>query len=70
MVTYAVLASSIEVLETGLRRQQVASIIKAKHPDGATLNEGNITQALQNTASCRSRKHPADHLDYDQTTRS
>lgn len=69
-VTYAVLASSIELLETGLRRQQVASIIKGKHPEGATLNEGNITQALQNTASLQVLKSIRPIIfDYDQTTR-
>ncbi|MGU3419549.1 hypothetical protein [Methylobacterium sp. D54C] len=69
-LTYAVLASSIEDLENGLRRQQVASIIKAKHPEGARLNEGNITQALQNTASLQVLKSIRPIIfDYDQTTR-
>jgi hypothetical protein len=69
-VTYAVLASPIEDLETGLRRQQVASIIKGKHPEGAKLNEGNITQALQNTASLQVLKSIRPIIfDYDQTTR-
>lgn len=69
-LTYAVLTSSIEDLEKGLRRQQVASIIKAKHPEGARLNEGNITQALQNTASLQVLKSIRPIIfDYDQTTR-
>lgn len=69
-VTYAVLASTIEDLESGLRRQQVASTIKGKHPEGAKLNEGNITQALQNTASLQVLKSIRPIIfDYDQTTR-
>ncbi|CAA2102132.1 hypothetical protein [Methylobacterium sp. Leaf106] len=69
-VAYAVLVSPIEALESGLRRQQVALIIKNKHPEGLKLNEGNITQALQNTASLQVLKSIRPIIfDYDQTTR-
>ena len=69
-LTYAVLASSNEELERGLRRAQIAVIIKAKHPEGQKLNEGNITQALQNAASLQVQKSIRPIIfDYDQTTR-
>jgi len=69
-LVYAVLASRPEDLEVGLRRSQVAAIIKAKHPEGQKLNEGNITQALQNTASLQITKGIRPIIfDYDQTTR-
>jgi hypothetical protein len=48
----------------------VAAIIKAKHPEGQKLNEGNITQALQNAASLQIQKSIWPIIfDYDQTTR-
>jgi len=69
-LAYAVLMSPIEALEAGLRRSQVSAIIKAKHPEGAKLNEGNITQALQNAASLQVQKGIRPIIfDYDQTTR-
>ncbi len=54
-VTYALLASPIEHLETGLRRQQVASIIKPSTPRGEA-QRGQHHQALQNTASLQVQK--------------
>ncbi len=69
-LTYAVLVSSAGDLENGLRRAQVAATIKAKHPEGSKLNEGNITQALQNAASLQVQKSIRPIIfDYDQTTR-
>jgi hypothetical protein len=69
-LTYSVVKSSIEELEAGLRRAQVSSIVKSKHPEGEKLNEGNITQALQNTASLQVQKGIRPIIfDYDQTTR-
>jgi len=69
-LTYAVLASSNDDLERGLRRAQIAATIKNKHPDGPKLNEGNITQALQNAASLQVQKSIRPIIfDYDQTTR-
>lgn len=66
---YAVLVSTIEDLENGLRRAKISTVIKAKHPDGRKLNEGNITQALQNAASLQVQKHIRPIIfDYDQTT--
>lgn len=67
---HAVINSERERLEVGLRRTDVAAAIKAVHPEGQGLNEGNITQALQNTASLQVLKKVRPIiLDYDQTTR-
>ena len=69
-LVYAVLSSSVHDLETGLRRAQVSSLIKRKHPLGDKLNEGNITQALQNAAALQVQKSIRPIIfDYDQTTR-
>jgi hypothetical protein len=67
---YAILKSSIEQLEGGLRRGAVSAAIKAKHPEGNKLNEGNITQALQNAASLQVQKGIRPIIfDYDQGSR-
>lgn len=69
-LTYAVLVSSNEDLERGLRRAHIATTIKGNHPEGVRLNEGNITQALQNAASLQVQKSIRPIIfDYDQTTR-
>lgn len=67
---YAVISAERDALQSGLRRTDVAALIKAGHPEGQGLNEGNITQALQNTASLQVNKNVRPIiLDYDQTTR-
>lgn len=67
---FAVIRSERDSLENGLRRSDVSALIKDGHPEGQNLNEGNITQALQNTASLQVLKNVRPIiLDYDQTTR-
>jgi len=45
--------------------------LRAKHPEGNSLNVGNLTQALQATASLQVRKDIKPIiLDYDQTNLS
>ncbi|WP_197458711.1 hypothetical protein [Gluconobacter japonicus] len=68
---YAVLVSDNKDLENGLRRTKISAFIKEKHPEEIKLNEGNITQSLQNTASLQVQKSIRPIiLDYDQTTKS
>ncbi|MFT8947816.1 MAG: hypothetical protein ABF876_14975 [Acetobacter aceti] len=68
---YSVIVTPNEDLEDGLRRAKISSTIKEKHPEGMRLNEGNITQALQNTAPLQVQKSIRPIiLDYDQTTKS
>lgn len=65
-----VIISTKEDLEGGLRRAQVSAAIKERHPMKKKLNEGNITQALQNVASLQIQKSIRPIIfDYDQTTR-
>lgn len=67
---YAVISTDAKILEAGLRRAEVAAAVKAHHPEGAALNEGNITLALQSAASLQVNKNIRPIiLDYDQTTK-
>jgi hypothetical protein len=69
-LAYVVVITKVEDLETGLRRSEVSAIIKNSHPMGSQLNEGNVTQALQNAASLQVKKGIRPIIfDYDQTTR-
>lgn len=67
---FAVISADYNELATGLRRSIVATVIKQRHPSNKELNDGNITLALQNTASLQVLKNVRPIiLDYDQTTR-
>lgn len=67
----AVISSDIAALEKGLRRSEISASIKANHPEGNSLNEGNITQALQNAASLQVSKSVRPIIiDYDQTSKT
>ena len=67
---FSVISSTEEELEKGLRRGEISTKIKKSHPEGATLNEGNVTQALQNASSLQVQKNIRPIvIDYDQTTR-
>lgn len=67
---HAILNFNIAALSTGLRRAEIAAAIKDYHPDGESLNEGNITQALTNISSLQVKKGVRPIvLDYDQTNR-
>lgn len=69
-LVYVVVTTDISDLEKGLRRSEVSATIKDAHPMKAQLNEGNITQALQNAASLQVQKGIRPIIfDYDQTTR-
>jgi hypothetical protein len=69
-LAYVVVVSEKADLERGLRRLQISNLIKEKHPMGSQLNEGNITQALQNAASLQVQKNIRPIIcAYDQTTR-
>jgi len=62
-------ASPVE-LETGLTYGHISKVISAGHPAGK-LNPGNVTQALQSTASLQVSKLRIKPiiLDYDQSRR-
>ncbi|MBP2559111.1 hypothetical protein J2857_001862 [Neorhizobium galegae] len=69
-IIYVVLSVTIEELEVGIRRNVFSKLIKERHSSGEKLNEGNITQALQSSASLQVTKNVRPIIiDYDQTTR-
>ena len=60
--------ADIAGLEEGLGYREMRKLLQAKHPQGAELNPGNLTQALQFTASLQVKKEIKPIvLDYDQT---
>ena len=68
---YPVLTASAADLQHGLRYRAMRDTLRAKHPEGNSLNVGNLTQALQATASLQVRKDIKPIiLDYDQTNLS
>jgi hypothetical protein len=65
---YPVLTASDEMLEQGLKYRWMRDILRQHHPEGNALNVGNLTQALQATASLQVKKDIKPIvLDYDQT---
>lgn len=67
----AVVDVDVADLEKGLRRSALSTAVKSVHPAGQSLNEGNITQALQNAASLQVSKSVRPLiLDYDQTSKT
>lgn len=65
---YPVLTADVGKLEVGLRYREIRDVLREHHPDGKDLNPGNVTQALQFTASLQVKKEIKPIvLDYDQT---
>ena len=67
---FPVLKADIQDLELGLRLYDIGQTIKSFHPEGHSLNTGNLTQALLYAASLQVKKDIRPIiLDYDQTNR-
>ncbi|MDE1715610.1 hypothetical protein PWG14_24400 [Chromobacterium amazonense] len=65
---YPVLTATNEMLKIGLTYRQMRDTLRQHHPEGRSLNIGNLTQALQSTASLQVKKDIKPIvLDYDQT---
>jgi hypothetical protein len=65
---YPVITAESEQLRAGLKYSSVRDSLSRSHPQGAELNPGNITQALQSTAALQVKKEVKPIvLDYDQT---
>lgn len=65
---YPVLTATNEQLENGLTYRYLRDILRRHHPEGVALNLGNLTQALQSTASLQVKKDIKPIVfDYDQT---
>jgi hypothetical protein len=69
-ILYPVLSAEVDELTYGLRLTDSARCIKSKHPRGAFLNNGNITQALLSAATLQVKKEVRPIiLDYDINSR-
>lgn len=65
---YPVLTADGDELESGLTYRRMRDVLRQHHPEGAALNVGNLTQALQSAASLQVKKEIKPIvLDYDQT---
>ena len=65
---YPVLTAGDVMLEDGLKYRWIRDVIREHHPLGVSLNLGNLTIALQSTASLQVKKDIKPIvLDYDQT---
>lgn len=65
---YPVLTADVGALESGLTYRHMRDVLRQHHPEGMALNIGNLTQALQSTASLQVKKDIKPIvLDYDQT---
>jgi hypothetical protein len=65
---YPVITAKTEQLRAALKYSSVRDTLSRSHPQGAKLNPGNITQALQSTAALQVKKEVKPIvLDYDQT---
>ncbi|TRA85477.1 hypothetical protein EXN24_23630 [Rhizobium rhizogenes] len=70
-VIFAILSFNIEQLEEGIRLREISKRIKANHPKGDNLNNGNITQALASIKSLQNSKGVRPIvLDYDGANRN
>lgn len=67
---YAILKVNSKELQQGLSYARIREILQKHHPQRKDLNPGNLTQALQSTASLQVKKDIKPIiLDYDQTNR-
>lgn len=65
---HPVLTGSVAELRQGIRYREIRNDLVTHHPSGSGLNPGNITQALQSSASLQAKKEIKPIiLDYDQT---
>ncbi|RKE86258.1 hypothetical protein [Rhizobium sp. AG855] len=70
-IIFAILTFSITQLEAGIRLREISKRIKANHPKGENLNNGNITQALASIKSLQNSKGVRPIvLDYDGANRN
>jgi hypothetical protein len=65
---FPVVTADIKELEKGLSYRTIRSDIQSKHPEGVTLNPGNITQALFSVPALQAKKNIKPFiLDYDRS---
>jgi hypothetical protein len=67
-ILYPVLVGDTNDLNFGLRQKDIRDTLREKHPRSDSLNQGNVTQALQSSAALQIKKDIKPMvLDYDQT---
>ncbi|MFD2837941.1 hypothetical protein ACFS3C_19315 [Azotobacter vinelandii] len=59
---YPVLSADNQLLESGLTYRHIRDVLRQHHPEGQALNIGNLTQALQSTASLQVKKRKSNQL--------
>jgi len=65
---YPVITAEPKLLEEGLTYRYMRDMLREHHPEGKSLNLGNLTQSLQSAASLQVKKDIKPIvLDYDQT---
>jgi hypothetical protein len=65
---FPVVIADVKELEKGLSYRTVKNSIQSKHPEGVTLNPGNITQALISVPALQAKKNIKPFiLDYDRS---
>ena len=65
---YPILRADLKALEKGLLYGAIRKGIEAKHPQGAGLNAGNVTQALNSVPALQAKKNIKPFiLDYDRS---
>jgi hypothetical protein len=67
-ILFPFLSANIETLERGLSYRTIRNGIEARHPQGAALNPGNLTQALISVPALQAKKNIKPFiLDYDRS---
>ncbi len=67
-ILFPILKATQDELLTGIRLNSIRKAMESKHPQGTSLNPGNVTQALQAAAALQVKKDIKPIiLDYDQT---
>ena len=65
---FPVVTADLKELEKGLSYRTIRNSIQSKHPEGAALNPGNITQALNSVPALQAKKNIKPFiLDYDRS---
>ena len=65
---FPVVIADVKELEKGLSYRTIRNSIQSKHPEGVTLNPGNITQALISVPALQAKKNIKPFiLDYDRS---
>jgi hypothetical protein len=67
-ILYPILTSTVDELKEGLTFRQIRNRIESRHPQGTSLNPGNLTQALQSVPALQAKKNIKPFvLDYDRS---